>query len=87
MARNHARKLKRSGKLAQHPNIPAKPLEEPMPNVDPSDAGPKKVFVTCFYCGYTPAKVPSGGRCPKCGSSSWERYALSTRLLPEDLAV
>lgn len=50
--------------------------------VPPSLAGPKVVFLACHYCAYSPAEVPSGGRCPKCGGYSWERYALSTRLLP-----
>lgn len=51
--------------------------------VPPSMAGPKEVFLTCHYCGYGPAEVPAGGRCPKCGGYSWERYALSVRLLPQ----
>lgn len=52
--------------------------------VPPSQAGPKSVFVTCHYCGYSPSgEVPTGGMCPKCGGYSWERFALSRRLLPE----
>lgn len=51
--------------------------------VDPSKAGPKRVFVNCHYCGYSPEKgIPSNGICPKCLGSSWERFALSARLVP-----
>lgn len=50
--------------------------------VPPSLAGPKVVFLWCRACGYAPATVPPGGVCPKCGGHSWERYALSARLVP-----
>lgn len=51
--------------------------------VPPSSAGPKKVFLNCHYCGYAPPQeLPEDGVCPKCGGSSWERFALSTHLLP-----
>ncbi len=51
--------------------------------VAPSDATPKKVFLYCHYCGYTPPDdVPADGGCPKCHGNSWERFALSRRLVP-----
>lgn len=51
--------------------------------VDPSDAGPKLVFLECHYCGYSAVDgLPESGQCPKCGGSSWERFALSRRLVP-----
>ena len=53
--------------------------------VDPSLARPKVVFTNCHYCGYSPDDVPSSGICPKCGGSSWERFALSSRLVPEHM--
>ncbi len=49
--------------------------------VAPSKSGPKQVFVTCHYCGYDPCEVPNSGTCPKCGGSSWERFAISKRLM------
>ncbi len=52
-------------------------------NVPPSDAQPKQVFTTCHYCGYDPGVVPPDGTCPKCGGHSWERHAISVRLLPK----
>jgi rubrerythrin len=45
-------------------------------------AGRKKVFLICHYCGYEPPGLPASGRCPKCGGHSWERFAISRRLLP-----
>ncbi len=51
--------------------------------VPPSLAGPKRVFLTCHYCGYDTPTVPPKGVCPKCGGHSWERYALSARLVPK----
>jgi len=57
------------------------------PRVNPSDAGAKRVFVACHFCGFSPADVPPDGRCPKCGKDTWERYALAKRLLPKDLLV
>ena len=51
--------------------------------VPPSDSMPKRVFVLCHYCGFTPSgDVPGDGVCPKCGGSSWERYALAEALVP-----
>ena len=51
--------------------------------VAPSKSGPKKVFLNCHYCGYAPPHgLPDLGICPKCGGSSWERFAVSRRLLP-----
>ena len=35
--------------------------------VPPSLAGPKRVFVSCHYCGYSPPAVPLNELCPKCG--------------------
>ena len=51
--------------------------------VPPSLATPKQVFLCCRSCGYDPPVVPKNGTCPKCGGHSWERYALSARLLPK----
>ena len=51
--------------------------------VPPSKATPKRLFISCHYCSYSPDRgVPKSGVCPKCGGSSWERYALSRRLVP-----
>ena len=51
--------------------------------VPASASMPKRVFVLCHYCGYTPpGDVPRDGICPKCKGSSWERFALSERLVP-----
>jgi rubrerythrin len=51
--------------------------------VAPSDSGPKVVFLECHYCGYSATDgLPESGACPKCGGSSWERFALSRRLVP-----
>jgi len=69
-----------------HPNVspPRSPrAEEPRFRVPPSLAGPKRVFLTCHYCGYDPKVVPENGTCPKCGGHSWERYTLSARLVPK----
>jgi len=55
------------------------------PRVPPSQATPKCVFVWCHYCGNGVGDVPVGGACPKCGGHSWERFALSRRLLPDGL--
>ncbi len=50
--------------------------------VPPSKSMPKKVFLGCHYCGYTPDDgLPETGMCPKCHSSSWDRYALAARLV------
>jgi len=51
--------------------------------VPPSMAQPKHVFTTCHYCGYDPGAIPPDGACPKCGGHSWERNAISVRLLPK----
>jgi hypothetical protein len=50
--------------------------------VPPSQAQPKAVFTTCHYCGYDPDVVPADATCPKCGGHSWERNAISVKLLP-----
>jgi len=49
--------------------------------VPPSLARPKRVFLCCHYCGYSPARLPPGAVCPKCGGHSWERYALPLKVL------
>jgi hypothetical protein len=70
-----------------HPNSPrSRPFGKVASDfrVPPSLAGPKRVFLTCHYCGYGPPEVPDSGVCPKCGGHSWERYALSARLVPEN---
>jgi len=51
--------------------------------VPPSQAQPKAVFTCCHYCGYDPEVIPENGACPKCGGHSWERNAISVRLLPK----
>jgi len=51
--------------------------------VPPSEAGPKRVFLCCHYCSYDPPTVPDNGTCPKCGGHSWERFTVSTKLLPK----
>jgi len=54
--------------------------------VAPSNSMPKKVFVNCHYCGYSPGNgIPASGLCPKCGGSSWERFALAKRLIPPNM--
>ena len=51
--------------------------------IAPSDSMPKKMFLNCHYCGYAPDDdVPVNGVCPKCRGSSWDRFALSKRLVP-----
>lgn len=55
--------------------------------VPPSDSGPKKVFIDCHYCGYTPTDMATlRGPCPKCGGSSWERFAKHVKLVPAHMA-
>ena len=51
--------------------------------VPPSQAQPKAVFTSCHNCGYDPGVIPESGACPKCGGYSWERNAISIRLLPK----
>ncbi len=54
--------------------------------VPPSEARPKRVFVLCHYCGFSPPEgVPESGTCPKCGGSSWERYTLAEPLVPRHM--
>jgi rubrerythrin len=55
--------------------------------VPPSQAQPKAVFTTCHYCGYDPGVIPADAACPKCGGHSWERNAISVKLLPHAKAV
>ena len=51
--------------------------------VQPNKAKPKKVFLDCHYCGYSPPDgIPIDGGCPKCGGSSWDRFALARNLVP-----
>ena len=72
---------------ARRASVSHKRLARKLRNVDwdrcvpPSKATRKRVFLTCHYCAYSPPEVPKNGICPKCGSHSWERYALSARLL------
>jgi len=54
--------------------------------VEPSKSGAKKIFLNCHYCGYAPPEErPIRGGCPKCGSSSWDRFALAVRLVPRNM--
>jgi rubrerythrin len=53
--------------------------------IEPSKARPKKIFLNCHYCGYSPDAVPAGGSCPKCGGRSWERFALARPLIPRHM--
>lgn len=54
--------------------------------VPPSKAMPKRVFLICHYCGYSPSgDVPESGMCPKCGGFSWERFALAEPLVPQHM--
>lgn len=71
----------RSGrdKTTRTPKIP----DERRFRVPPSLSMPKRVFLCCRCCGYDPPTVPDNGACPKCGGHSWQRYALSRRLVPE----
>ncbi len=50
--------------------------------VPASQSMPKRVFQICHYCGYDPRNIPPNGVCPKCGGSSWERFALPEPLIP-----
>jgi len=49
--------------------------------VPPSLDQPKVVFLNCHYCGYSPQAIPENETCPKCGGHSWERFALSAKLV------
>jgi len=54
--------------------------------VPPSQAMPKRVFLICHYCGFSPPDgVPASGACPKCGRYSWERFALPEPLIPQHM--
>ena len=54
--------------------------------VPPSMAMPKRVFLICHYCGYSPeGDLPARGSCPKCGGFSWERFALAEPLVPSHM--
>ena len=90
------RRRRRGGRSAMHPNATARRAAgrptSPAPAsndfgfpVPPSLAGPKRVFLNCHYCGYSPSSVPVDLVCPKCGGHSWERFAIPTRLLPKSL--
>ena len=66
---------------------PARESAEWQHQVPPSMATPKRVFVLCHYCSYSPSEeVPVTGVCPKCGGHSWERFALSVKLLAQGSA-
>jgi hypothetical protein len=44
--------------------------------------------IQCHYCGYESATpATSHGRCPKCGSSAWERYVIPGTVLEEEADV
>lgn len=75
----------RRRRLAVHPNSPTRRrgLGADQFPVPPSLSRPKRVFVNCHYCGYSPPEVPPNGLCPKCGRYSWERFALSIKVLPK----
>ena len=64
-------------------DVPTRRRRNWRPAVPPSLSRPKKVFVTCHYCAYSPSVIPEDGLCPKCGGYSWQRYALSRQLLAE----
>ena len=70
----------KAGKM--HLNIHRKAEVCPEFRVPPSQAQPKAVFTTCHYCGYDPGVIPADAACPKCGGHSWERNAISVKLLP-----
>ena len=81
---------RRSGRgkaAAAHPAAKAPAaVAKPQPsqwrsNVPASQTTPKRVFLTCRYCAYSPPTIPPDGVCPKCGGGSWQRYALSAKAL------
>lgn len=54
--------------------------------VPPSLARPKRMFIWCRACSYSPpGDVPVGGVCPKCGGGAWERFCLPEPLVPEHM--
>jgi len=88
--RKHQSKTSADGKVGKarkmHLNMHRPPggVEARMEfRVPPSQAQPKHVFTTCHYCGHDPGVIPADTVCPKCGGHSWERNAISVRLLPK----
>ncbi len=54
--------------------------------VPPSMSMPKRLFVICHYCGFSPDDgVAVAPACPKCMGHSWERFALAEPLVPEHM--
>lgn len=74
-------------KRMRHPHFATMPLRQERFRVPPSQSRPKRVFVNCHYCGYSPpgGVIPHGGVCPKCGRSSWDRFALPEPLVPKHM--
>ena len=70
--------------LNVHRSVDDQDDDWPKFRVPPSQAQPKAVFTSCHYCGYDPGVIPENGACPKCGGHSWERNAISVRLLPKE---
>ncbi len=75
----------RKRRKKMHLNLAVEKADPAVPRfrVPPSQAQPKAVFTTCHNCGYDPGVIPENGACPKCGGYSWERNAISVRLLPK----
>jgi len=85
-SKTHVGKLAagKAGKMHMNVHRKAEAGDEAWPEfrVPPSQAQPKAVFTTCHYCGYDPGVIPLDAACPKCGGHSWERNAISVKLLP-----
>ena len=80
--RHSDRLLHTSGSRVDRPRDRRPPLHHRY-GVPVSKSRPKRVFVLCHYCGWTPPdKIPQDGVCPKCKGHSWERFALSEALVP-----
>ena len=79
----------KSGKMHLNIHRKAEAEDESWPEfrVPPSQAQPKAVFTSCHYCGYDPGTIPADATCPKCGGHSWERNAISVKLLPHAKAA
>lgn len=84
-----ANKVGKAGKMHLNVHRKAETDYETWPKfrVPPSQAQPKAVFTTCHYCGYDPGAIPADAVCPKCGGHSWERNAISVKLLPHAKAA
>ena len=81
------KKLRDVSKRVRHPDFEAMPNRQERFRVPPSLSRPKRVFVNCHYCGYSPpgGVIPQSGICPKCGRSSWDRFALPEPLVPKHM--